>query len=457
MIDPAARFRIGLVTPWPPQPSGIADYAYDLCADLRDAGALPTVFVRPEEEAPRLLDGVEIVDLRALGSAAERFAAQDLLLYQMGNSPRFHGWMLPLLQKHPGVVHLHDMVLHHLVAALTAGEHADAAYLATLARWYGDEAARWAARAILDGPVPWHTGHVTDLPLAEEILRFASACVVHSDFAYARLVPRLPRLPFLRMRQRYRMSRRPAPPRAPATPLSAAVFGDVVPHKHVDMVVRAVAAARRAGGDVRLDIVGAPDDHIGRAIEALGLQDAVRIHGRVGEAEFLAALARADICIAWRDPTMGETSGVVSRALQLGVPLIVHRVGWYAELPDAVIKIEGHDAERRLARLLHALATDRAALGRLTEEAGVLADASAAGDRTIEGLLAFLRSVASGAELLDPGGLARAAAALAALGIDAAAEDAVLRRQALDRVGPVVGYVTIPDPFRDIPLFSGGA
>jgi glycosyltransferase involved in cell wall biosynthesis len=454
MIRAAEPLRIGLVTPWPPQHSGIADYAYDLCADLRDAGAAPTVFVSPEDQAPRTLDGVAIVDVTTLEDPDRTFAGQDVLLYQMGNSPRFHGWMLPLLQRHRGVVHLHDMVLHHLVAALTDGERADAAYLATIARWYGDDAARWAARAVLDGRVPWQTDHVTALPLAEEILRLASACIVHSDFAYVRLAPRLPRLPFLRVRQRYRM--RPRPVRAAGAPLAVAVFGDVVPNKRVDMVVRAIGRARAAGARITLDVVGAPDAGLRGAIAASGLDDGVRIHGRVDEAQFLDALVATDLCVAWRDPTMGETSGVVSRALQLGVPLVVHRVGWYAELPDAVVKLEAHDAERSLALLLQRLAEDPAALGALADGAHRLSVSLAESDRTVPALLAFLRSVASGAELLDEAGLSRAAEALAAIGVGAGAEDAPFRRQVLDRIGPAIGYVTVPDRLREIPLFSAG-
>jgi glycosyltransferase involved in cell wall biosynthesis len=234
------------------------------------------------------------------------------------------------------------------------------------------------------------------------------------------------------------------------------VLGDVVPNKQVDMVVRAVAEARRGGAAVELDIVGEADLAIRDLVRTLGLADAVRVHGRVGQDAFVAALARADLCIVWRDPTMGETSGVASRALQIGVPLVVHRIGWYGELPDPVVKLDGHDAERSLARLLHRLATDPASHARLVHEAGVLADTLAAQDRTIEDLLAFLRSVASGAELLDEVGLARTASVLAAVGVTTDPEDAVLRRQALDRVGPVIGYVTAPDPFRDVPLFSAG-
>ncbi len=79
-------------------------------------------------------------------------------------------------------------------------------------------------------------------------------------------------------------------------------------------------------------------------------------------------LRGADACVSLRYPTMGETSGVVVRALALGTPLVVSDVGWFAELPDAValkVPVAGGEVEA-LTEHLRALAGDpglRAALG----------------------------------------------------------------------------------------------
>ena len=49
-------------------------------------------------------------------------------------------------------------------------------------------------------------------------------------------------------------------------------------------------------------------------------------------------MAGCDVCVSLRAPTMGETSGTAMRALSLGKPLVVSDLGWFAELPDGVVR-----------------------------------------------------------------------------------------------------------------------
>ena len=50
-----------------------------------------------------------------------RREAPTSALYHVGNNPEAHGWIVDALRRRPGVVVLHDFVLHHLVAGLTLG------------------------------------------------------------------------------------------------------------------------------------------------------------------------------------------------------------------------------------------------------------------------------------------------------------------------------------------------
>ena len=83
----------------------------------------------------------------------------DVALYHVGNNPEAHGWIVDALRRRPGVVVLHDFVLHHLVAGLTLARGNPAGYLDAMER-DGGEVARPAARArVLDGGVRplWET------------------------------------------------------------------------------------------------------------------------------------------------------------------------------------------------------------------------------------------------------------------------------------------------------------
>ena len=112
----------------PPERSGIADYSALLVPALRRRVDL--------EIAPR-------------GKSANG----EVALYHMGNDPTVHGWILEQLRRRPGVVVLHDFVLHHLVAGLTLGRKDRRGYLAAMERDAG-VAGRLLALGVVDGCIP---------------------------------------------------------------------------------------------------------------------------------------------------------------------------------------------------------------------------------------------------------------------------------------------------------------
>src|SRR5256885_3216543 len=120
--------RVGYYSPLPPERSGIADYS----------GLL----------LPALRSRVDVV------VADRRFSNEvDVRLYHLGNNPQAHGWILDELRRHPGVVVLHEVGLHELVASLTLGRGDSGAYLDAVEREDGREA-RLLAQASLEGLLP---------------------------------------------------------------------------------------------------------------------------------------------------------------------------------------------------------------------------------------------------------------------------------------------------------------
>src|SRR5262249_31291077 len=96
---PVAGVRVAYYSPLPPSRSGIPGYS-----------AL-------------LLPGLErLVGVRVGRPGRLRRPPQaDVALYHIGNDPEAHGWIVEALRRRPGIVVLHDFVLHHLVAGLTLG------------------------------------------------------------------------------------------------------------------------------------------------------------------------------------------------------------------------------------------------------------------------------------------------------------------------------------------------
>ena len=359
--------KVALFTPWPPQRSGIADYAYSLAEGLRDGNVQVEVFTGSASPTP--LRDCALHPMNA--ESVARLPDDALPIFQLGNNVAFHALQPAALSRLGGLVHLHDPVLHHFHVdrTLAAGE---GGYWNDLEFWYGSAIADACRRLLALGAPPWSNAAVTAIPMFEPYLQFADAVLVHSQSALSAINDRMPALRRYCLPQCYPMSL--PPPRArrqSGDALRLGVFGWVEPHKRVDQILAAMAELRQSGVDLRLEVCGLPgaaSNKLVAQIDALGLGSAVRLRGHLEHEAFLAEIAAVDVCINLRDPTMGETSAVVTQALQLGTPVIVSDTGWYSELPDFVLKVPtGPDAVGSLVKHLGRLHSDRELLHSLAE------------------------------------------------------------------------------------------
>jgi glycosyltransferase involved in cell wall biosynthesis len=343
--------KVAYYSPMPPERSGIADYSALL--------------------VPALAERVELQVVRRGRTRPPRDI--DLSVYHIGNNPDAHGWIVDALRRSPGLVVLHDFVLHHLVAGLTVGRRDGHGYLDAMER-EGGVVGRLLAHGVLDKRIPplWES-RPQDFPLAGEVLDRASALVVHSHYVMARArktgydrpVWRIPHPAF------------PVPalerPGVSGEPLIGA-FGNVNASKRVPQLLEAFARLRRVHPSARLLLVGAvsPGFDLDRRLQRLGVDgDGLTREGWVDEQRLWSLMAACDIHVNLRSPTMGETSGTTIRALSLGKPLVVSDAGWFGELPDEVaLKVPVGDVEasevETLAAALELLTTRpdvRAAMG----------------------------------------------------------------------------------------------
>jgi glycosyltransferase involved in cell wall biosynthesis len=344
--------RIAYYSPLPPERSGIADYS---------ALLLPALEERLE---------VAVVGRKT----RKRSGAVDLRVYHVGNNADAHGWIVDELRRSPGVVVLHDFVLHHLVAGLTLGCGDRSGYLDAMQAEAG-LVGRSLAHAVIDGLLPplWEV-RPQDFPLAGPVLELASGLIVHS-----RLVEREAR------RSRYDgpiwripMPAWADPPDTPATlPRDAApvigCLGRLNPAKRIPELVQAFRVVREQFPQALLVLAG--HRTAGLDIEALlvrnGLdlgRDAV-VFDHVEESHLWSLMAACDVCVNLRYPTMGETSAAALRVLSLGKPLVVSDVGWFSELPDSVaakVPVDDWELETltRTLMLLAERADLREAMGR---------------------------------------------------------------------------------------------
>ncbi len=396
--------KIGYWSPLPPEESGIAAYSALLLPALE-----------------RHLE----VDVVRRGKRAGR--GHDLELFHIGNNPEAHGWIFDALRERRGLVVLHEYVLHHLVAGVTVGRGDGPGYLDAMQREAG-VVGRLLAHGVIDGLVPplWER-RAPDFPLAREALAAADGVIVHSRYVESRVRDAGYAGPVFRIPHPAWTPPDVAPYEAAGRPL-VSVLGHLNPQKRLGSVLAAFARLRERHPDARLVVAGrAAGVDVDRELGAS--RGAVDVLGYVEEETLWRVLAAADVCVSLRSPTMGETSGVVLRALSAGRPVAVSDVGWFAELPaEAAVKVPVEGEVDALAAALDRLAGDeeaRAAMGeaarelaRTEHDVGRVAAAYAAAAEDVAGRpaveQALLEDVSRAAADVgvDPAGLRTIAAAV---------------------------------------------
>jgi glycosyltransferase involved in cell wall biosynthesis len=401
--------KVAYYSPFPPERTGISEYS--------------------ELLVPALSRRIE-VDVVPRGATRDA----DVCLYHVGNNPDAHGWIVEALRKRPGVVVLHDFVLHHLVAGLTLGRRDGPGYLGAMQREAGVPG-RLLAHGVLDGIVPplWEV-RPEDFPLAGEVLEHAAkpggGLIVHSRYVAERAVAsgydgRLWRIPH------------PAWP-DPGVPAADVVgdpvvgcFGNINASKRIPQLLEAFAALRARHPEARLLLVGADLD-----ARLAGLDpDGVERVEYVDEARLWSLMAACDFCVSLRAPTMGETSGSVIRSLVLGKPLVVSDVGWFAELPDGValkVPVDAHEAET-LGAALELVAADTTARATMSAAAREYVRREHDLDRVADAYVAALEE-AAGAEAVADAVVGEVAEAAAGVGIVAEGDEAAEIARLLNEV-----------------------
>lgn len=352
-------FRIAMVGPHPPERSGIAEYTAGLSDLLRDQGLQ--------------VDAIAHADLVRLGmnNTVHRLLGADAIVYQMGNHPAFHGWMLPLMAAAPGIVHLHDLVLHHMAAGVLneEGRLLNGDYFNLLEKWYSGTDIRSAKLALRSGSPVWNREDVVRFPLHQVATKLATEVVVHSRYAADQIGKDFPWLPVTVVPQLYPTV---AQHRIRDNLRTIALLGGGHTNRRFDWIVQALSEIdSELNGSITLEIAGQVEAAVLDQLESIADLRNVQLinHGHLDDDQFSKVFERADLMIALRQPTMGEASAVVCKAMQAGLPVIVSDHGWYAELPASVKKV-APDAEcpDALAALLRQLTRDPATYAAWAEE-----------------------------------------------------------------------------------------
>ncbi len=335
-------------TPLPPEPTGIADYAFELLSVLADRADI--VAVVGDEAVSRVSAPPGIMVVGAGAWLSDDSATADVDVYQLGNNI-IHGWIHDRAVVSPGLVVYHDASLLDFYATRFAGRPGFA------------EEALWNEGMRLGFPPDPVTGQPRGLPtvradglhqpdrlsvlFSRRIVETSLGMIVHSEWLAGELRRRHPAIPIHLVYHGAAVRDDPATATRARSELGwdtsnfvFGVFGGLTGFKRVPTIVIAFAALRRLHPLARLVIAGRADDssvvdRVEAAIAARGLEEDVRVVLDPPKERFDSLIGASDVVVNLRWPTTGETSGVMMRAFGAGRPVITSALPQHRELPSS--------------------------------------------------------------------------------------------------------------------------
>ena len=353
--------RIAFFGPLPPSKTGIADYNEALLPWLRKDYEIDVFLPRTNPQASSEVFSHGDFFVR------QKKVSYDLMLYQMGNQPRFHEYMYGYLFQQPGAVVFHDYCLHHSRADMLLKRNMTEEYRQELRYVYPDQAER-----IANATVSFAAGDLLffHYPLFELIVRASLAAAAHTEAAVQKLqICETPviHIPCLHMEGGTSKDTGLYPGKT-----ILASFGYATQAKRIPTILETFADLRAEYKNLLYLIVGELENTSGflRQIERLGLNDSVLVTGHVEMPEFLRWMSRADIILSLRYPSAGEMSSTLIRALASGKPVIISRLSDVQEIPeDAVLRVRPDREQQDLKAAIVALLKDQNLRSRLSVNA----------------------------------------------------------------------------------------
>lgn len=314
---------VGFYGPLPPARTGVADYAAALLPALQRLG---TVEIAPKH--------------------------CDIALYHLGNNP-LHADIYRRSLRQPGVIVLHDAVLHHfLLGQLNQREYVDE-FVYNYGEWNRGLAEElWGGRAASAADERYF-----QFPLLKRAVAQARAVVVHNPAAARAVKEHAPAALIVEIPHLFQPATLPGAAAAaeyrarlgiPAGTFLFGVFGYLRESKRLVTVLETFAEVHRENPRTALLVAGGfVSPEFERAAAPLLDAPGVVRAPHLSSSDFALALAAVEAGINLKYPAAGETSGITIRLMGIGKPVLVTDSEENAAFPEgACLRIAPGVAER---------------------------------------------------------------------------------------------------------------
>jgi glycosyltransferase involved in cell wall biosynthesis len=314
---------VGFYSPLPPANTGVAAYSAALLAQLRRHGRV--------EIAPR---------------------HSDTALYHLGNNG-LHAHIYQRALKRPGVIVLHDAVLHHFLL----GQLSEREYTEEFVYNYGEWSRGLARDLWRDRANSASDRRYFQYPMLKRVAEGAAAVVVHNQAALRAVKAQAPRAAVMEIPHLFAAPELPTEAEAARyrQQLSIApgafvfgIFGYLRESKRLFAVLDAFARLRREKPLAVLFVAGRfVSPELEAAIRPALASPGIVRRPYLGEREFWLAARAVDACINLRYPAAGETSGIAVRLMGIGKTVLLTDSEENARYPeDGCVRIASGLAER---------------------------------------------------------------------------------------------------------------
>ena len=336
--------KIAYLSPLNPMKSGISDFSEELIMELKKYVTIDLYTDNYKPTNNYIIQNFKIFSIDNIESNKSEY---DLIVYQIGNNHKYHKKIVDKFLKLGGVLELHDISLHHYVAADTLQNNSLQNYIDIMEYSHGKKGRKYSEMYIEGKLAPlWETRSL-EFTVNKNLIDKADALIVHSDMAKQMVKAIRQNLPVvniplhadiseldsteLKIKDRGELGISP-------DELVVGSFGFASKEKRIVSIMQAIRLyIDRTKKDIKYYIVGElTDKNIIKSIEELDLKSNVIITGYTDLTQFQKYMSACDLCLNLRYPTQGESSASLHRMLGMGKPVIVSDVGTFSEYPDNI-------------------------------------------------------------------------------------------------------------------------
>jgi glycosyltransferase involved in cell wall biosynthesis len=365
--------KIAYFSPLNPIKSGVSDYSEELLEYLAGYGRIDLFIDDYKPSSSWMYEHFKIYNYHCIFENHGK-NDHDINIYHIGNNDN-HSYIYSVCQEYPGIVVLHEPMLHHFVFSQTVGNNRLKDYLRELDYCYKTERSQIVKLTLEDRDEDsWF-----DYPLVDRIVDSSMGMIVHSEFARQKVLDVNPAA----MVRKIPLHFAPQPVDRMRSPdlireilgfhrddFLIGSVGYLTSSKRIDALLRTVARLKAQGRRAKLLLVGKmlPGCEAPLWIEELGLSEDVLWTGFVDNHTFREYMNLPDMFVALRHPSAGETSASVVKMMGAGKPVMLSDQYAFSEFPDdccAKISIGENEESELLEKLTYYIENpdERLALG----------------------------------------------------------------------------------------------